>query len=75
MKAGIFAVAAAMAAGVSAKGHHHNHEAFHAERGLKNETCVAGCTTIYTTIYGEATRTLNTCSPDMSNPKITAFSL
>jgi hypothetical protein len=64
MKAGLLAVAAAMAAGVSAKGHkhaRHNHEAFHAERGMANETCVAGCTTIYTTIYGEATRMLNNC--------------
>jgi hypothetical protein len=28
---------------------------------MANETCVAGCTTIYTTIYGEATRMLNHC--------------
>jgi hypothetical protein len=69
MKAGFLAVAAAIASGVSAKGHHHgrhNHEAFHLERGLYStgspETC--GCTTIYTTIYGEATRMSNSC-PNM----------
>jgi hypothetical protein len=69
MKAGLLAVAAAMAAGVSAKSHGHGHdhrrhahEIFHAERGLANETCVAGCTTIYSTIYGEATRTLRITS-------------
>ena len=74
MKAGFLAVAAAIASGVSAKGHkhgaRHNHEAFHAERGVyatgvyssgaPNATC--GCTTIVSTIYGEATRT-KTCSP------------
>jgi hypothetical protein len=69
MKAGFLAVAAAIASGVSAKAITtvvHNHEAFHLERGLYStgvpETC--GCTTIYTTIYGEATRTSNRC-PNM----------
>lgn len=68
MKAGVFAVAAAMAAGVSA-GHanrRHAHEAFHLERGLLSTgtavepTC--GCTTIYTTITGEGTRMLKVSS-------------
>ena len=63
MKAGFLAVATAMAVGVSASGHagrRHAHEAFHLARGLlttgpaPEATC--GCTTIYTTIYGEATR-------------------
>jgi hypothetical protein len=67
MKAGFLVVAAAIASGVSAKKHHnhrrHNHEDFHMERGLvlttgaPEPTC--GCTTIYTTITGEGTRTLN----------------
>ncbi len=68
MKAGFLAVAAAVATGVSAKAHkhaRHNHEAFHAERGVYSTgvpeaTC--GCTTIVSTIYGEAMRT-KTCSP------------
>jgi hypothetical protein len=73
MKAGFLAVAAAIASGVSANGHKHGrhiHEAFHAERGVyatgvystgvystgvPEATC--GCTTIVSTIYGEATRT------------------
>lgn len=67
MKAGVLAVAAAMATGVMGKhARRHNHEAFHLEQ--RNypisskaavtgtgapETC--GCTTIYTTITGEGT--------------------
>jgi hypothetical protein len=65
MKAGYLAIAAAMAAVVSA-GHHagHVHEAFHnhAERGVatSNETC-GGCGsyTVWVTTYGEATRKSN----------------
>ncbi|KAE9381488.1 glycoside hydrolase family 17 protein, partial [Stipitochalara longipes BDJ] len=62
-----------MAAGVSAKGHGHDHrrhahDIFHAERGLANETCVAGCTTIYTTIYGEATLYNAPPPPSTSTP-------
>lgn len=51
MKGG-FAVAAvaALASGASAINHRHGHELFH----KRAETC--GCTTIYTTITGEATR-------------------
>lgn len=65
MKAGVFAVAAALAATVSAEGHagrRHNHEAFHLARGLVTGTTpepTCGCTTIYTTITGAATRMLN----------------
>lgn len=61
MKAGVFAVAAAIASGASA-GHaarRHAHEVFHLERGLLLTTGAAestcGCTTIYTTITGPAT--------------------
>ena len=71
MKAGVLAIAAAIASGVSAGNHHaarrHAHEAFHMERGLMmtapapNATC--GCTTIYTTITGEATCMLNNSMP------------
>lgn len=67
MKAGYLAIAAAMAAVVSA-GHHagHVHEAFHnhAERGMaspsSNLTC-GGCGsyTVWVTSYGEATRKFN----------------
>ena len=66
MKAGVIAVAAAIATGASA-GHaarRHAHEAFHMERGLYLTTGAAaeptcGCTTIYTTITGEGSRTYN----------------
>lgn len=66
MKAGILAVAAALAVGVSASAHH-AHEAFH-KRGvhatngtapapLTNGTEVeCGCWTEYVTNYGPATR-------------------
>ena len=65
--AGVFAAAAALAAGVSAQGHagrRHAHEAFRLARGLTTGTglspeATCGCTTIYTTITGEATRTFN----------------
>lgn len=61
--AGVFAAAAALVAGVAAQGHagrRHAHDAFHQARALTTgsspeSTC--GCTTIYTTITGEATRT------------------
>jgi hypothetical protein len=82
MKAGFLAVAAAIASGVSAKGHkhsaRHNHEAFHAERGIyatgvystgvAEATC--GCTTIVSTVYGEATRTKNLLSKTMYKKKL-----
>ncbi|KAI0125889.1 glycoside hydrolase [Xylariales sp. AK1849] len=53
------AAAAALAGGISAGNVHHRHvhEVFHGleKKGHENETCVAACTTIYTTITGEAT--------------------
>ena len=54
MKGG-FAVAAvaALATGANAVSHRHAHGLF-AKRG--HEVCVPSCTTIYTTITGEATR-------------------
>lgn len=63
MKSSIFAVVAAIAAGVSAEGHagrRHAHEAFHMARGLTTGTALSpeptcSCTTIYTTITGAAT--------------------
>jgi hypothetical protein len=57
------ATAAAMVGAVSASNVHnrHVHDAFHGKLEKKayatdNSTC--GCTTIYSTWYGEATRTL-----------------
>lgn len=69
MKAGVLAIAAAIATGVSAGEHQHQHahkrhahKAFHIERELDSTgsepTCGTGCTTIYETITGEMTRTL-----------------
>jgi len=68
MKAGVLAIAAAIASGVTASGNHagrrHAHQAFHLERDLllttgssPEPTC--GCTTIYYTVTGEATRKLD----------------
>lgn len=65
MKAGLFAVAAAVASGVNAVNHagrRHAHQDFHLARNLlttaaAEPTC--GCTTIYTTITGEPTRQLH----------------
>lgn len=61
MKAAVVAAAAAVfAGGVSASrahGHRHAHQALFQKRGLGNdsEICVPTCSTIYSTIYGEAT--------------------
>jgi hypothetical protein len=62
MKAAVLATAAAMVAGgVSAAGshgHRHAHRALFEKKGLDSADgiCTPGCTTIYTTITGEATR-------------------
>ena len=61
MKSVVFAVAATII-GSAAAGQHHAHQAFHNQRleardavgGPENSTC--GCTTSYTTFYGEPTR-------------------
>lgn len=63
MKAGVIAVAAAIASGVNAAGNHagrrHAHQAFHMERnlllttGAPEPTC--GCTTVYYTVTGAPT--------------------
>lgn len=69
MKAGVLAVAAALASGVIAGEHHahaarrHAHEAFHMERGLnlttgKSPEPTCGCTTVYYTVTGEGSRML-----------------
>lgn len=53
-----FAVAALVGAASAGSIHHrHAHDAFHAleKKNYDNATC--GCTTIYSTYYGEATRT------------------
>jgi len=55
MKAGVLAVAAAIAGGVNARdlGRRHGHQDFH-ERGLlatPSESC--GCTTVWSTVTGE----------------------
>lgn len=63
MKATVLATAAAMVAGgVSAAGSHGHRQAHRAlfdKKGLdsNNGVCVPSCTTIYSTITGEATRT------------------
>lgn len=70
MKAGLFAVAAAMVVGASAGNtrHPHVHGAFHsvvarAQNGTApaetNGTCTPGCYTVYETVYGSATCKLN----------------
>jgi hypothetical protein len=54
---GTFAIAA-LAAGASAGSAHarHNHALAHAKKGYEvAETC--GCTTVYSTYYGQPTRT------------------
>lgn len=59
MKAAVVAAAAAiLAGGVSAgRAHHrHAHLALFEKKDMA-EVCVPSCTTIYTTIYGEATST------------------
>jgi len=58
MKAGLLAVAAAIAVGVNASGHsghRHAHQAFHMERNANASEPTCGCTTIYSTFYGEPT--------------------
>jgi hypothetical protein len=63
MKSGILAVAAAIVAGVNANGNHagrvHAHQEFHLEKDwlltTESPELTCGCTTIYSTFYGEAT--------------------
>lgn len=80
MKAGVIAVAAAMAAGASAghAGRRHAHEAFHVERGLlttgKAAEPTCGCTTIYTTITGEGTLIFPSSTPTYAANTTTASS-
>lgn len=64
MKAGLLAIAAAVATGVAASNHAHglNHAAFHQVRdlavtGTGEATC--GCSTVYYTTTGAPTRKLN----------------
>lgn len=66
MKAGLFAVAAAMATGVVASkhNHRHNHAAFHNARGLAgtgvpDADCTCDCSTVYYTTTGAPTRELS----------------
>ncbi|ROT39711.1 glycoside hydrolase [Sodiomyces alkalinus F11] len=65
MKGSILLVAAA-AAGASASAHRHAHRMF-AKRGTDAEVCVPSCTTVYTTIYGEATLVPKPPSPETSS--------
>ena len=70
MKATFFAATAAMAGAASAANHRHAHQMF-AKRGNvastgfpvaptgTGEVCLPGCTTIWKTITGEATRMCN----------------
>ncbi|TQN74168.1 putative beta-glucosidase btgE [Colletotrichum shisoi] len=54
MKGSILAVAAAVG-GVSAAAHRHSHGELFKRGADQASVCVPGCTTIYTTIYGEPT--------------------
>ena len=57
---------AALAAGASAGSVHHRHFHGHAKKGYEaEETC--GCTTVYSTYYGEPTRMWRT-SPGVGMP-------
>jgi len=67
MKAGYLAVAAAMAVGVIAGGHHqHGHMDFHHKRAMvtatasaaSNASCECGQYTVWVTTYGSPTREL-----------------
>ena len=59
MKGGIAAAAlAAMASGANAINHLHAHELF--KKSYEVQQCSQKCTTIYTTITGEATRMFST---------------
>ncbi|KAF6836854.1 beta-glucosidase btgE [Colletotrichum plurivorum] len=55
MKGSIFAAAAAVVGGASAASHHRHAHGELFKRGAEASVCVPGCTTIYTTIYGEPT--------------------
>ncbi|KAH9909396.1 glycoside hydrolase family 17 protein [Xylariomycetidae sp. FL2044] len=58
MKSSVAVAAVAAVAGARASNNHHRHahDIFHLnQRGADNGTCVPGCTTIYSTWYGEAT--------------------
>lgn len=58
MKATVMAAAAAALVGTaSAANHRHDHRALFARGASEGETCVPGCTTIWTTITGAAGRT------------------
>lgn len=68
------AAAAALVGGASANVHNrHVHDSFHGKvekKGYavdKNSTTECGCTTIYSTWYGEATRKWTDCSIGISN--------
>ncbi|KAL0939269.1 exo-beta-glucanase [Colletotrichum truncatum] len=55
MKGSIFAAAAAAISGATAASHHRHAHGELFKRGAEASVCVPGCTTIYTTIYGEPT--------------------
>ncbi|KAL2756757.1 glycoside hydrolase family 17 protein [Sodiomyces alcalophilus JCM 7366] len=59
---GSILLAAAAAAGASASAHRHAHRMF-AKRVTDADICVPSCTTVWTTIYGEATLVPNPPSP------------
>ncbi len=76
MKSTFFAAAAALAGAASASNHRHAHQQFNkrghaASTGFPvaptGEVCLPGCTTIWKTITGEATRTFNPPAPGATN--------
>ncbi|GKT55344.1 exo-beta-glucosidase [Colletotrichum tofieldiae] len=67
MKGSIFAVAAAVG-GVSAAAHRHAHGELFKRGADQASVCVPGCTTIYTTIYGEPTLVPHPPSKPSSKP-------
>ncbi|KAL2883802.1 hypothetical protein SGCOL_000950 [Colletotrichum sp. CLE4] len=73
MKGSILAVAAATVTGVTAAAHRHAHADLFKRGADQASVCVPGCTTIYTTIYGEATLVPNPPSKPSSKSVASAL--
>ncbi|KAK7448240.1 hypothetical protein CaCOL14_002512 [Colletotrichum acutatum] len=73
MKGSILAVAAATVTGVTAAAHRHAHADLFKRGADQASVCVPGCTTIYTTIYGEPTLVPNPPSKPSSKSVASAL--
>ncbi|OLN81003.1 putative beta-glucosidase btgE [Colletotrichum chlorophyti] len=73
MKGSILAAAAAAVGGVSAAHHRHAHGELFKRGADQASVCVPGCTTIYTTIYGEPTLVPNPPSKPSSKSVASAL--